>query len=69
MIDFTQLTADDFVAAGQLAEAAYDDDWFACDVAAETGEPTEPGTVIVTHNGIKYEVWLTRTWRAAQTLP
>ena len=63
--DVSYLTAEDYKAAGSKAAKEHDDDWFACDVATSQGA-TETGTVFTEHNGIKYEVWLERTWAKAK---
>lgn len=59
--DIKGLTAEDYMAAGAKATAAYDDTWFACDVLRADGKQ-DTGTVLVEHNGITFEVWLERTW-------
>jgi len=55
--DIRQLTAEDYIAAGKLAAALYNDHWLGCEVLRSTGK-TEDCTVVVEYRGVQFEVWL-----------
>jgi hypothetical protein len=57
-----QITEDLLNQAAKLAARLHDDEWFAIDVSM-SGKSSEPGTIIVEHENLKFEVWLTKYWR------